>query len=75
MGKEEQGRRNWPVSVTQYDYHSNSLYGCVSYQGFDVKIDIGNLPGTLLEEIIFTVNVDHTILEDALPLVLHPRNL
>lgn len=35
----------------------------------------GNLPGALGKQIVFAINMDHSVLEDTLPLILNSSYL
>lgn len=66
--------KNCKVCPEKCDHHSNSLANAkaISYTLLTVLFHV---PCTFGEEIIFTINMDHAIFQDALPFILNSSNL
>jgi hypothetical protein len=56
-------------------HHSNSLMHITQLSLTSVKGEPNHIPSTLREQVVLTIDMDHTILQDALPLVFHSGDL
>jgi hypothetical protein len=69
MAERRKGRMTGPTTI-------RILCECESGQWKEHRRNgIGNVPCAFCEEIVLAVDMHHPVLEDALPFILHPRDL